>query len=161
MTRKVLITGGAGFIGLHLARRLRDDGYQVHLVDNFARAVRDPDLSEALSLDGIELSDIDCMDASAVNRLPTDFDAIFHLAAIIGVVHVMERPYEVVINNMVLLNNLVQHARRQKHLGRFLFASTSEVYAGTLEQFSLVIPTPEAVPLALPDIDRNFFLRIE
>lgn len=154
MKKKILITGGAGFIGLHLARRLINDGCRVHLADNFTRAVRDPALSALLASDGVTLSDIDCMDPDAVAGLPTDFDAIFHLAAIIGVVHVMERPYEVVINNTMLLNNMVEHARRQQRLRRFLFASTSEVYAGTLEQFSLVIPTPESVPLALPDLAR-------
>jgi nucleoside-diphosphate-sugar epimerase len=154
VTKKILITGGAGFIGLHLARRLLDEGCHVHLADNFARAVRDPALAEILACSGVSLSDIDCMDPEAVAGLPTNFDAIFHLAAIIGVVHVMERPYSVVVNNIVLLNNLIEHARRQKSLSRFLFASTSEVYAGTLEQFSLLIPTPESVPLALPDLAR-------
>ena len=42
--KRVLITGGAGFIGYHLATELVDNGYAVDLVDNFSRAVADPDL---------------------------------------------------------------------------------------------------------------------
>ena len=48
MSGKVLITGAAGFMGLHLARRLLEDGFWVDLVDNFERGVRDPALEEVL-----------------------------------------------------------------------------------------------------------------
>lgn len=154
MKGKVLITGGAGFIGLHLANRLLEEGYRVHLVDNFARGISDADLDAMLARTGIELSNIDCLDTEAVANLPDDFDFIFHLAAIIGVVHVMKRPYNVVMDNLSLLGNLLAHAARQRNLSRFLFASTSEVYAGTLEHFDLPIPTPESAPLALPALER-------
>ncbi|WP_376694400.1 NAD-dependent epimerase/dehydratase family protein [Wenzhouxiangella sp. EGI_FJ10409] len=154
MTEKVLITGGAGFIGLHLARRLLDEGMQVHLVDSFARGVRDPDLEKILEHPGARFDEIDCLDAEAVAALPTDFDYIFPLAAIIGVVHVMERPYRVVMDNLVMMDNMIEHARRQKALKRFMYPSTSEVYAGTLESFDLPIPTPEDTPLAVTELSR-------
>lgn len=154
MNGNVLITGGAGFIGMHLANRLLDEGCRVHLADNFARGVKDAGLEATLARENATFSNIDCLDRSAVEALPLDFDVIFHLAAIIGVVHVMERPYSVIISNMNLLGNIIEHARRQKRLSRFMFASTSEVYAGTLENFELRIPTPEDTPLALPDLAR-------
>jgi len=154
MSGKVLITGGAGFIGLHLARRLLADGFEIHLVDNFSRGVRDPELDELLEQEGVAFSSIDCLDADAVRGLPKDFDYIFHLAAIIGVQHVVERPLSVVLDNTKLLANLLEHAARQARLERFLFASTSEVYAGTLEHFTLPVPTPESTPLALTDLGR-------
>lgn len=154
MSGKVLITGGAGFMGLHLAGRLLAEGCQVHLVDNFLRGVRDADLERVLAHPEVRFASIDCLDSQAVASLPLDFDYIFHLAAIIGVVHVMERPYRVVLDNLNLTDNLLQHARRQKDLKRFMYPSTSEVYAGTLEQFDLPIPTSEDVPLALSDLAR-------
>ena len=150
---KVLITGGAGFMGLHLARRLLDEGFEVLLVDNFARAVRDVHLEQVLAHPRASFASLDCLDPDAVAGLPTDCDYIFHLAAIIGVVHVMERPYRVVVDNLRLLDNVIVHAHRQKKLSRLLFASTSEVYAGTLENFGLEIPTPEDVPLSLTPLD--------
>lgn len=154
MTEKVLITGGAGFMGLHLARRLLDEGFEVHLVDNFARGVRDADLEKVLAHPGASFSSMDCLDAQAVAELPTDCDYIFHLAAIIGVVHVMRQPYRVLMDNLNLMDNLIEHARRQKHLKRFMYPSTSEVYAGTLEYFDLPIPTPESTPLAVTELSR-------
>jgi len=52
---KILITGGAGFIGLHLAEKLYKSGNKIHLLDNFARAAKDPDLEEFLKLDNVEM----------------------------------------------------------------------------------------------------------
>ena len=154
MTEKVLITGGAGFIGLHLARRLLAEGLEVHLVDSFVRGVRDPDLEAVLEHPGATFDELDCVDPEAVASLPTDFDYIYPLAAIIGVVHVMERPYRVVVDNLRMMDNIIEHARRQKLLKRLMYPSTSEVYAGTLESFDLPMPTPEDTPLAVTELSR-------
>jgi len=152
MSKKVLITGGAGFIGLHLANRLLDEGCQVHLVDNFSRAVNDTELRETLARKQSDFSNINLNDISSINSLNTNFDTIFHLAAIIGVVHVLERPYDVLYDNIRMLGNMIDFARRQKKLSRFFFSSTSEVYAGTLKYFDLSIPTPESTPIAITDL---------
>lgn len=152
MSKKILITGGAGFIGLHLARRLIDEGYQVDLLDNFARAVDDKELKEIMAHDKINFFNIDLLSHSQINKLNTDYDVIFHLAAIIGVTHVMENPYDVLYQNISMLGNMIDFAHRQKKLKRFLFASTSEVYAGALKHFNLLIPTPEDTPLTLTDL---------
>lgn len=154
MSEKVLITGGAGFIGLHLARRLLDEGCRVHLIDSFARAVRDPDLEAVIAHPEARFDQLDCLDRAAVEGLPDDFDYIFPLAAIIGVVHVMKRPYRVVLDNLNMMDHVIRLAQRQKRLKRFLYPSTSEVYAGTLEHFELPIPTPEETPLAITDLPR-------
>ena len=58
MNKKILITGGAGFIGLHLAKRLLDKGYQVDLLDNFSRAVDDKDLKDTLLHDKVNFYNI-------------------------------------------------------------------------------------------------------
>jgi nucleoside-diphosphate-sugar epimerase len=52
-----------------------------------------------------------------------------------------------------MILNIIQLAKEQSRLKRFVFASTSEIYAGTLQKFRLPIPTPETAPLALPDLD--------
>jgi UDP-glucose 4-epimerase len=149
MKKKVLITGGAGFIGLHLATKLYLEGYDVTLVDNFSRAINDKFLSEILEKDSVHFYDIDLLDIESIQILENDFDFIFHLAAIIGVTHVMDRPYNVLYDNIRMLANIVDLAHRQKSLSKFLFASTSEVYAGTLKNFNMTIPTPESTPIAL------------
>tara|TARA_B100000959_G_scaffold286471_1_gene365267 strand:- start:2359 stop:3354 length:996 start_codon:yes stop_codon:yes gene_type:complete len=152
MSKKVLITGGAGFIGLHLANRLLDEGYQVDLVDNFSRAVDDQELKAIVSRKKVRSYTIDLLEEKESDVLDNDYDYIFHLAAIIGVIHVMNKPYNVLFDNIQMLGNIIKFTKRLKNLSRFFFASTSEVYAGTLKHFELPIPTPEVTPLAITDL---------
>lgn len=149
---KTLITGGAGFIGLHLAERLAKAGHTLHLVDNFARGVEDAELRALAQLPNVELFKKDVLAPGALDDLPSDYDYVYHLAAIIGVANVLKRPYAVLGDNVTMLLSLLAFAQKQPKLKRFVFASTSEVYAGLLENFTLPIPTPESVPLGLPDL---------
>ena len=151
MSKKILITGGAGFIGLHLANRLLDDGHQVHLIDNLSRAVFDSELKETLNRKKIEFSNINLLNNN-LKLLDRDFDIVFHLAAIIRVKHVLEQPYNVLYDNIRMLGNIIDFSQKQSNLSRLFFASTSEVYAGTLKYFDLPIPTPEETPLGITDL---------
>ena len=149
MSCRILITGGAGFIGAHLARCLAESGYVVCLVDNLTRGVVDRDLEILLEKSETTFSVVDMLDQNKVLALGSDFHAIFHLAAIVGVVHVIERPYEVLVENTRMLENVIALSRQQESLSRLLFASTSEVYAGTLKHFELDVPTPVDSALAV------------
>ncbi|HYG86202.1 MAG TPA: NAD-dependent epimerase/dehydratase family protein [Azospirillum sp.] len=149
---KALVTGGAGFIGYHLACTLAERGYAVDLLDNHARGVRDGALRELLARPDVRMLEADLRDAGLAAALDTDYDRIFHLAAIIGVQQVRARPYEVLTANVAMLETALALARRQKALGRFLFASTSEIYAGTLQAFGIPVPTPESTPLTAGDL---------
>ena len=153
MASKALITGGAGFIGFHLARELVDRGDSVVLVDSFARGVRDAELEELVAAPNVTLLTCDLRDANLLADLPGDCDYIYHLSAIIGVEHVLERPYQVLADNVKMLVHAIDLGRRQADLKRFVFASTSEVYAGTLRHFSLEMPTPETTPLAVSPLE--------
>ena len=154
MSRRVLITGGAGFIGFHLAKRLLDAGYTLHLVDNHARGICDQHMEMLLSEPLVTFSAVDLLDRDAVLELGSDFYAIFHLAAIVGVAHVLERPYVVLVENTQMLDNVIALASHQTKLSRLLFASTSEVYAGTLKYFDLPVPTPEQAALSVTALDQ-------
>lgn len=150
--KKILITGGAGFIGLHLAKLLHVHGYAVDLVDNFSRAVQDRDLETFAQLPNVRLLNQNLLNEDAWDSLENDYFFVFHLAAIIGVKNVMERPYEVLEKNVRLMELALSFAQRCKQLDRFVFTSTSEVYAGTLQYFELPIPTPESTPLAITEL---------
>lgn len=150
---KVLITGGAGFIGYHLANHLLANGHELTIVDNFSRGVKDPELETLTSDSRVEAITMDLLDPGAMDKLADDYTYIFHLAAIIGVANVLNRPYSVLDDNVRLTTNMLKLAERQKDLKRFMFASTSEVYAGTLKYFSMEIPTPESTPLAITDLN--------
>ena len=147
--KKVLITGGAGFIGFHLAKRLIKEKIRVVIADNLSRGVIDPPL---VTLEKSKYCKFLNLDLTSTVPEPEKFDVIFHFAAIIGVQHVLKKPYEVLQQNFQMLDNIISYARRIKELKRFVFSSTSEVYAGTLKHFDLPIPTPESVSLALTDL---------
>ena len=149
--KKVLITGGAGFIGYHLANKLIESGYHIDLLDNFSRGVNDAQLSDLVENEKISLINADLLQ-SAVEQLDHDYRYIYHFAALIGVQHVLKSPYDVLAKNFTLLQNALELAKRQKKLERFIFTSTSEVYAGTLNHYGLEFPTPESTSLTVSDL---------
>ena len=146
---RVLITGGAGFIGAHLARRLVDDGARVDLVDDFSRAVHDADLAALAASPSVRILQRDLRAGGALDDLGDDYRHVLHLAAIVGVGRVVRQPLAVLADSVAMLQNVIAAARRQRGLERLVFMSTSEVYAGTLDRGDLPFPTPESVPLAL------------
>jgi len=150
--KKVLITGGAGFIGYHLAKKLSNSDFYITIVDNNARGVMDRELKKLTELNNVEYLQIDLLQEEVLSKLGRDYDFIFHLAAIIGVVHVLNHPYDVLTKNIAMLENMVNFSKDQSRLKRFFFASTSEIYAGTLKYFDLTIPTKEDNPLAVTDL---------
>jgi nucleoside-diphosphate-sugar epimerase len=152
MSRRILITGGAGFIGYHLARRLIEDPEaELTLADDLSRGVDDADLSDLLAHPRIRLVTGDLTTADGWERLGGGYDEVFHLAAVIGVRHVLQRPADVVrvnaLSTLAMLEWLTTGGGR-----RVVFSSTSEAYAWTQRFHELPFPTPEDVPLALTDL---------
>jgi UDP-glucose 4-epimerase len=148
---RVLITGGGGFIGAHLARFLADREHEVDLVDDLSRGRLDADLTALQERPNVRLVEKDLLAPGALDDLPADYGLIFHLAAIVGVANVLDAPDRVLRRNVELLVSALEFAARQGDLERFVFASTSEVYAGTLGLGTLPLPTPEDAPLTIPD----------
>ncbi len=153
--KKVLITGGAGFIGYHLALNLSNKGYAIDIVDNFSRGIKDSFLLELVKNKKVNLINLDLLDKNSFNKLKNDYTIIYHLAAIIGVQFVLKAPYDVLTKNMELLQNVIEFGKKQSNLKRLVFTSTSEIYAGTLKYFTLPIPTPETTPLTVTGLSEN------
>ncbi len=149
---RVLITGGAGFIGAHLAGRLLAEDARVDLIDDFSRGRKDSDLAALAARPGLRCIARDLSAPGGFDDLGTDYDLMFHLAAIVGVANVTRQPAAVLRRNLEVQLAAMDFARRQIRLRRFVFASTSEVHAGTQARFDLPIPTPEDAPVALPDL---------
>lgn len=143
---RVVITGGAGFIGYHLARRLILDGNQVVLVDNFSRGNLDQGLRTLL-----EHSECSILDVNLVQEALPDIDTsvVVHLAAIVGVDNVTANPYAVLDKNTRALLQVLAWSATRPNLEHFLFTSTSEVYAGSVELALCPVPTPEESVLAV------------
>lgn len=129
----VLVTGAAGFIGFHTARKLLNDGEQVIGLDNFnsyydpsLKEARWTQLEEAESFEGVRL---DLADRSGLESL---FDAkkpsrVVHLAAQAGVRHGIDHPHDYADANLVGMLNILEGCRAVK-TDHLVFASTSSVY---------------------------------
>lgn len=128
--QQVLVTGGAGFIGSHLVRRLLEAGNRVRVVDNETTG-RASNLDEVGGATGFEYVQGDCGDEKLLDELIDGVDVVYHLAAAVGVALVADDPFTTIRTNIHPTDVLLAALRRQAAAGRRLklfFASTSEVY---------------------------------
>jgi len=154
--KKILITGGAGFIGFFLAKKLaNDDNYKITLIDNLSRGQLDDELNSLLENENVNFIQGDLNDKELFSKLDKDFDYIYHLAAVIGVQNVNSNPDKVLYVNALTTINVFEYARTLENLKKVVFSSTSEVYAGTLKQGFLPVPTPEDVILCVDDMENE------
>src|SRR5437899_7523544 len=134
MMRKILITGGAGFIGSHLANELLAVGCHVRVLDNLSPQVHGPERKRPRYLNSqVELMVGDVRDPIAVRRALKGIDAVYHLVAIVGVGQSMYEVEEYTsVNNVgtaVLLEALIEHP-----VERLLVASSMSIYGEGLYQ---------------------------
>lgn len=118
VSRRVLVTGGAGFIGHHLVERLLDRGDEVTVFD--AAAPR-----EAAG-DRVRVVEGDLRDVTALGRAAAGADVVFHLAAVVGVDQYLSRPLDVVDINFTGTRNVLEVAHRAG--AKVVLSSTSEVF---------------------------------
>jgi UDP-glucose 4-epimerase/UDP-glucuronate decarboxylase len=150
--RRILITGGAGFIGWHLANDLASEPEtEIVLADDFSRGRKDADLAATLAKSNVALISADLADPNELGKLGRGFDEVYHLAGKLGVANTLAEPYAVLRGNALATLNVLDWFLAGGG-ARFLYASTSEVYAWTQAFHPLPIPTPEGVPLALTDL---------
>ena len=128
---KVLVTGGAGFIGSHLVERLLEAGHGVDVLDEF-NYYYDPRIKRANLLavqDRITIHEADIRSAAAVDRIVSrgGFDCIVHLAARAGVRPSIKEPRLYIDTNVIGTYNLLE-ASRAAGIRRFICASSSSVY---------------------------------
>ena len=157
--KKILIIGGAGFIGFHLSKKLLKLGYKVDILDNFSRGSLDIHLKKLLKDKNSNLISLDILIDKIEDKLSNDYFGIFHLAAIVGVQNVISSPYLVLEKNSILTLKAISIAKNQKNLKKFLFASTSEIYSKSIEILKTKIPTPEntSVVLSNPSNKRSTY----
>ncbi|MFE2051946.1 NAD-dependent epimerase/dehydratase family protein [Streptomyces sp. NPDC059459] len=147
MRKKTLITGGAGFIGLHLARRLSAT-CDVTLLDDFSRGRSDTALSDLLG--HVDLVEHDLTTPVPDGLLADDFTEVYHLAAVVGVAESNDNPRRVLRTNLLTTVHLLDWLSGVTG-ATLCFASSSEAYAGSVEAGLAAVPTAEDVPLMLPD----------
>ena len=128
---KILLTGGAGFIGSHLAEKLISEGHSVTALDNLSTG-SSANLNSLKGSSDFKLVEASMLDKSIVNQLVADSDGVIHLGAALGVQRILERPYESFIANTQGTENLIIAAAESKK--KIFIASTSEIYGKNPEQ---------------------------
>jgi len=152
MSKKVLILGGAGFIGFNVAKYLATNrNYQLTIADNFMKKNRDGEFDSLVSKYGIKVAEDDFSYPEAYEKLDNEYDQVYMMAALVGVDNANNKPHEVIRINTALTLHTLEWIRRSK-IRKVVFASTSENYAGTVDAFGYKVPTPEEVPLAIENI---------
>lgn len=130
-SRRALVTGGAGFIGSHLCEYLVAGGWAVTAIDDLSTGSRD----NLAGLEGnadLRLEVGNAGDRDLVERLADEADAVFHLAAVVGVRKVMENTVETIEKNLHTTEVVLKAAARRKV--PFLITSTSEVYGSNRKE---------------------------
>jgi NAD dependent epimerase/dehydratase len=142
--KTAVVTGAGGFIGSHLVERLVAEGARVRAMLRYtSRGQRGAlDLLPENVLDSVDITLGDVRDFDAVREICRGADAMFHLAALIGIPYSYEHPQEVIDTNIVGTSNVLLAARELGTLERIVLTSTSEVYGSALR-----VPMDEAHPL--------------
>lgn len=120
---KILITGGAGFIGSNLAKRLVDDGHSVVVLDSLLRGNK----LDKETFSKITFIKGDVRDLETVIEASTNCDLIFHFAAVLGVDIVADNPVETMDVEVIGTRNVVT-AAEVNNIKKIMYASTSGIY---------------------------------
>ena len=127
---KILITGGAGFIGSHLADRLLEMGEEVYAIDDLSTgSLKNVDHLQNNPLFHLVVDTV--LHEAVMNELVFKCDQIYHMAAVVGVKQIMNRPVETLETNVKGTEMVLQLANRHKK--KVLIASTSEVYGKVMD----------------------------
>lgn len=129
---KIFITGGAGFIGSNLTKRLVDDGHEVVVLDNLLRGNK----IDKETFSKIHFVKGDVCDFELVKELTIGVDLIFHFAAVLGVDVVADNPVQTMDVETVGARNVVQSALLN-NVKKVLYASTSGIYGSTAIESAL------------------------
>ncbi len=122
---RILVTGGAGFIGSHLSERLIKDGHNVTVVDDFSTG-RASNLSHLSGLENFSLAQGSILDTATLRPLIREVDYVFHLAAAVGVFNIVNSPLASLLTNIRGTENVLE-AAFSSNTPVFL-TSSSEVY---------------------------------
>ncbi len=142
---KILVTGGSGFIGKNLIAKLSENhNYHIYSVD-----LRH-DSHESTS-SNVEFIDCDLTSPESVECLPS-VDYIFHLAAINGTQRFYSEPWFVLFNSLIPTINVINHFKSNRQVKRFVYTSSSEVYADRAATENNRAKTNEGVPVGFNNV---------
>ena len=122
---RILVTGGAGFIGSNLVDALMEQGHEVTVIDNLAVG-KASNIEHHLENDRLHFVNDSILNVNTLERLVRQADLIYHLAAVVGVKYVVEDPLGAIITNVRGTENVLELAF--KYWVRTVIVSSSEIY---------------------------------
>jgi UDP-glucose 4-epimerase len=122
---RILVTGGAGFIGSHLVDRLLLDGHNVVVIDSFSTGLKN-NLIHQIDNPRLQIENLNILDRDALERHIPSVEYIFHLAAAVGVFTIVQNPLASLLTNIRGTENVLEIASRYK-IPVFV-TSSSEIY---------------------------------
>ncbi|MHB2017242.1 MAG: SDR family oxidoreductase [Candidatus Xenobia bacterium] len=137
---RVLVTGGAGFIGSHLVDRLLDDGREVVVLDNFSSG-RPSNLAHIAGNSRLQVHEVDVTDQRRIMPYFEGVDQVYHIAGIGDIVPSIENPRPYYDSNVSGTVSVLE-ATRQNGVRRLVYAASSTCYG-----MPDVFPTPESAPI--------------
>lgn len=156
---KVLITGGAGFIGSHLAEELARQGYHIIIVDDLSTG-KVGNIKDLLEVGSVEFLQESVTDLPLLKKVSRGVDAIFHLAAVSNVPQSIDNPIQThEVNNTGTLNVLL--AASENGVKKVIYASSSSVYGDTSAPFQDedMLPNPLS-PYAVTKLTGEYYCRV-
>jgi len=156
-SRRALVTGGAGFIGSHLAAGLLGEGWRVRVLDDFSSG-RESNLADVA--DALDLIRGDVRDEATLARAVAGVDVVFHQAAVASVPRSIAEPLR---TNSINLDGTLQvlEAARRAGVRRVVYAASSSAYGNSEELPKVETMTPEPLsPYALQKLAGEFYCRL-
>src|ERR687896_2419479 len=144
---RILITGGAGFIGSHLAEALLGDGHEVFALDDLSTGSID-NIAHLKGRPGFHYTIDSVFNEPLVAEMVDRADVVFHLAAAVGVKLIVEKPVHTIETNVHGTEVILKHAAKKKKL--VFIASTSEVYGKSAD-----VPFRESADLVLGPSEKH------
>jgi nucleoside-diphosphate-sugar epimerase len=148
---RVVILGAAGFIGFHLMKHFLQSGFEVIPIDNFVRGEFDSELKKVIAEYGVDFRTLDLSLISSYDNLFNAGDLVYNCAALNGTQNFYSHPYKVIENSAIPAIYAAKFAALAD-CARYTYFGSSESYAGGVALDLISIPTPEDIPLTIPNV---------
>ncbi len=152
---KIVITGGAGFIGSHFAEYFSARGDEVHVIDNLRSGYE-----KNINPFNLAFHKVSITNKSAVDEILENAEVVVNLAALVSVPESIEKPYETVEINVKGLLNILE-ASKKHGVKKIIHASSAAIYGDNPEQPKRISMKPEPkTPYAITKLDGEYYLRM-